>query len=93
MEITVNGLLIPTAFSPDGDGVNDKFAIRGLNFFKEVNLIVFNTMGQEVFTDDNYQSNWTGTDNKGNILPNDTYYIIMKFDYTKEYKGYVVIKR
>ena len=93
MTITVNGLLIPTGFSPDGDGVNDRFVIRGLNLEMNTSLMVFNTMGQTVFEDTNYKNNWSGLDNRGKELSNDTYYIILKFENLKEHKGYVIIKK
>src|SRR5690606_38042389 len=42
-------LLIPSAFSPNGDGVNDLFRIENLSFQKVTNFIIFNRYGQQVY--------------------------------------------
>jgi gliding motility-associated-like protein len=91
--VTVNGLLIPTGFSPDGDGINDSFIIRGLNTSKKASLMVYNTLGDQVYLNNNYTNNWNGKDDKGRELTNDTYYLIFKIENEKEYKGYVVLKK
>jgi gliding motility-associated-like protein len=49
-------LLIPTAFSPNGDGKNDRFRVANLSFQRLQEFRVFNRWGQEVFA---------ATDNKG----------------------------
>jgi flagellar hook assembly protein FlgD len=42
---------------------------------------------------DNYANNWDGRDDKGNPLPEDTYYYILQPENIKPIKGYLVIKR
>ena len=55
-----NGYAVPSAFSPNGDNLNDFFFIRG-GPFSEYDLRVFNSWGQQIFisTDQNVQ--WDGT--------------------------------
>lgn len=53
-------LHIPTAFSPDGDGINDVFLVRG-NGIKEYSINIFNQWGTKVFTSTNIQQSWDGT--------------------------------
>ncbi|PSJ72680.1 hypothetical protein C7N43_33045 [Sphingobacteriales bacterium UPWRP_1] len=43
-------LLIPNAFSPNGDGVNDVFRITGY-LVQEVSLTIYNRWGNKVFTE------------------------------------------
>lgn len=53
---------IPEAFSPNGDGVNDLFIIKGLKVYNSAHLIVFNRNGQVIFDsgDKGYKNNWNG---------------------------------
>lgn len=53
-------LHIPTAFSPDGDGINDVFLVRG-NGVKEYSINIFNQWGEKVFSSTNIQESWDGT--------------------------------
>lgn len=53
---------IPTAFTPNGDGLNDLFRIRGLQYQSIVDFKVFNRWGQTVYdykTGD--KQGWNGT--------------------------------
>lgn len=75
---------IPEAFSPNADGVNDVFFIKGLKVFDEAQLIVFNRNGQVVFDSGNgYKNDWAGTNNSsmpgiGSDLPEGLYYYVFK---------------
>ncbi len=52
-------LLLPTAFSPNGDGVNDKFRPANKNL-KKFNMQIFNRWGELVFETDNAKEGWDG---------------------------------
>ena len=55
-------LLIPTGFSPNGDGVNDEFkVVRSLNIDKLIEFAVFDRWGEKVFSTDNIDEGWDGT--------------------------------
>lgn len=53
---------VPNVFTPNGDGLNDYFMVRGINI-KELNLVVFNRYGEviERITDPKNKG-WDGTD-------------------------------
>jgi len=56
---------IPNAFSPDGDGVNDVFMVRGKGVARVKSFRVFNRFGQVVFERSNFNANdpangWNG---------------------------------
>lgn len=61
-KLSVSGtdLFIPNLFTPNGDGNNDVFEIRGLDLFYANNLVIVNRWGNEVYKSNNYQNNWTG---------------------------------
>ena len=91
---------IPEAFSPDGDGVNETFIIKGVENFPGNALIIFNRWGNEVYNVTEYDNSWSGTSTSklnvgGDKLPTGTYYYIFDTK-TEQYgvlKGYVYLKR
>jgi len=85
-------LHIPNSFSPNRDGTNDQFVIRGLP--ENSILMVFDRSGKKVFGSDNYQNDWNGRDMDGNILETGTYwYVLMVPDLINDYKGFVYLKK
>jgi gliding motility-associated-like protein len=68
--------VIPNAFSPNGDGVNDTWEIGYLNNYTGCTVEVFNRNGQAVFNSIGYSKNWDGT-YKGKPLPVGTYYYVI----------------
>ena len=76
--ITVNELIceppvvyIPNAFSPNGDGLNDQFHVRGTHI-REVDLKVYNRWGEKVFETQNPEQGWDATHN-GNPVESGVY--------------------
>jgi len=74
-KLSVSGqdLFIPTLFTPNGDGSNDVFEIRGLELFAENSLVIVNRWGNEVYRSNNYQNNWNGEG-----LNEGTYFYLLK---------------
>jgi gliding motility-associated-like protein len=62
---------LPNAFSPNSDGVNDILYVRS-NFIDDMELIIYNRWGQEVFRSKDQTVGWDGTFN-GEPLPPDAY--------------------
>ncbi len=72
--------IVPTIFTPNGDGVNDDFVVPCLatDRFPNNEVSIFNQWGDEVFNSSPYQNNWFGTYN-GEDLPVGTYYYVIEF--------------
>jgi gliding motility-associated-like protein len=69
---------VPNAFSPNGDGLNDAWVIKGLEKYPLSHVYVFNRWGNKVFEDKSgYLSPWDGNHN-GSELPTATYYYIVE---------------
>ncbi|MBK7337211.1 MAG: gliding motility-associated C-terminal domain-containing protein [Saprospirales bacterium] len=64
-------MFIPSGFSPNGDGKNDFFRVRG-NAVDEVYLAVYDRWGEKVFESFEASPGWDGT-HKGKVLPPDVY--------------------
>lgn len=69
---------VPSAFSPNGDGVNDQFKINISCFPAQFKMSIFNRYGQQVFETTDVFKGWDGT-YQGKILPLGTYYYIINY--------------
>ncbi len=87
---------MPNAFTPNGDGVNDKFGLLNANGLKDFVMKIYNRYGQVVYTSNNSNGKWDGNF-KGKTMPGGVYtwQIIYKngLDYTKWLKGTVLLLR
>lgn len=71
-------VLIPNAFTPNGDGEHDTWKIQGLDGFEEIHIVIFNRWGAIV--SERYDGqNWDGLLN-GKPLPTATYYYLIELD-------------
>ncbi|MDW8273673.1 MAG: gliding motility-associated C-terminal domain-containing protein [Chitinophagales bacterium] len=66
-------IFVPNTFTPNGDGLNDGFTIRGLGITKIKNFRIFDRWGKMVFAVENAPINstaamWYGTDMSGKEL-------------------------
>jgi gliding motility-associated-like protein len=68
--------IIPNAFSPNGDGINDTWMIKYLDAYPDCTVDVYDRQGQRVFYSVGYRKQWDGRLN-GNPLPIGTYYYII----------------
>lgn len=88
--------MVPNAFSPNGDGINDVFRIAGTTYQKIREFNIFNRLGQRIFSTMDPRSGWDGSQ-KGIPCDAGTYYYLIKLDYpdgtTKTYKGDVTLVR
>ena len=77
-------ILAPTGFSPNGDGTNDFFRVRGLGTdLDEFKMMIFNRWGEVVFKTNDSQEFWNGKKfNTGNEMPEDTYIWQASLKYT-----------
>lgn len=66
----------PNAFTPNGDGIHDRWEIPYLSDYKEATIAVFNRYGQQVYRANGYTTPWDGKSN-GKDLPAGTYYYII----------------
>jgi gliding motility-associated-like protein len=66
-------------FTPNGDGFNDTWIIRGIERFEDARVQVYSRWGQTVFTSLGYGSPWEGT-NRGKFLPAGAYYYVIELN-------------
>ena len=57
----IEPLYIPSAFSPNADGVNDSWIIPNISSFPKCEVVVFNRWGELIFYSQGYTQPWDGT--------------------------------
>lgn len=80
-----NPILIPNAFSPNGDGLNDIFRIENLKFEKLLAFQVFDRWGKLVFETTDPMRGWDGTVG-GKPANSDVYYYLIHLGYPDNYE-------
>lgn len=78
-------IILPEAFSPNNDGVNDYFEIPGIEEYPNSELTIFTRSGQKVYSCKNYKNDWGGSFSATNkikkeLIPTGTYYYVLKLD-------------
>jgi len=91
--ITVHDLVIQNLITPNMDGRNDYFVIRGLSTLGKTELVIFDRRGARVYKNLDYDNTWYGTDYDEKPLPDDTYFFVLKTENGKSISGYIVIRR
>jgi gliding motility-associated-like protein len=91
--ISVINFEIPTLITPNMDGRNDYFVLRGLSTLGKTELIIFDRRGIQVYRNTNYDNTWDGVDYNKKPLPDDTYFYIIRTANGKSFRGYIVIRR
>jgi gliding motility-associated-like protein len=94
VEIVPCDIEIPNIITPNGDGINDAFVIKNLQYHTNTILKIFNRWGNLVYETENYDNNWRGTKNNGTGLSEGTYFYILTLTTENEvFEGTVTIRR
>lgn len=86
---------LPNGFTPNGDGFNDFYVIKGIQGYPGNKVNIFNRWGNLVFSTQDYQNNWDGVSNDGNLLPDGTYFIVVDLNKegTDNVENYIDLRR
>jgi gliding motility-associated-like protein len=88
---TINSVCIfPNAITPNNDTFNDTFNLNGCDVDS---LKLFNRYGREVNSFTNYSDQWNGKNNKGESLPDGTYFYVAEIKGGTSKSGWVYIGR
>ena len=93
LKIVVQDFTIPTLITPNMDGKNDYFIIKGLDKLGKTELTIFDRAGAVVFKNSDYDNGWNGVDTNKKALPEDTYFYVIRSQNEKSFKGYIVLRR
>jgi len=85
-EVAQYEFFIPDGFSPNGDGVNDSFVIKNIEFlYPNYTLEIYNRYGNGMYKGDNNKPAWDGKNYEksgiaGGIAPNGVYFYVLHFN-------------
>lgn len=89
-KIDVINLFIPNVITPNGDGKNDRFVIRGIEFFGYSRLRIFNVDGQQLYDMQDYKNDWDA-----DKIGEGTYFYYLELTDSKSqkhvFKGYITV--
>ncbi|QZE13753.1 gliding motility-associated C-terminal domain-containing protein [Halosquirtibacter laminarini] len=95
-------LTVVRGFSPNNDGINDRFRVKAITACEKSEIHIYNRFGDLVYQNNRYgldgETSWwdgiaTEGQNKGSEVNPGTYYYILKTDKYPVKKGYVYISR
>ncbi len=80
-----DGFFISEGITPNGDGSNDVFIVRGIENYPDNEVTIVNRWGNVVFKQSGYtiyenEKVWKGTDESGGALSDGTYFYIIKLN-------------
>lgn len=96
VDLCLEGLTdpVPQIISPNDDGINDFLVIYNIDYFTENSLVIYNRWGNRVFSAKPYDNTWSGKSDKGEPLPDGTYFWVLDLgNGNKSESGYIVIHR
>lgn len=79
-------VLIPNAFTPNGDGINDTFYIERITLYPQNTLQIFTQEGQLIYQANGYKNQWYGIGADGMKVPQGFYYYKLTLKKLKETK-------
>ncbi len=93
-EQLISVLGVPKYFTPNGDGFNDTWNIKGANkdFYANSIIYIFDRYGKLIKQISPIGNGWDGTINE-NLAPADDYWYSIKIDDNRSSKGHFTLKR
>ncbi|MBO9672187.1 MAG: gliding motility-associated C-terminal domain-containing protein [Sphingobacteriaceae bacterium] len=82
-----------TVVTPNGDGYNDKFIIKNIDYYPNNTLKIFDKTGRILYTKHTYANDWDGTINGSPLAEGTYYYIIDLGTGIGTFKGFINIIR
>ena len=91
LDANICNAIIPTAFSPNGDGINDTWRIPMLAGYPQSKLLIYSRSGGKVYESIGYELPWNGS-HDGKPLPAGVYYyVILLTQESRKMSGSVAI--
>ncbi|WP_137305311.1 T9SS type B sorting domain-containing protein, partial [Lentimicrobium saccharophilum] len=94
-EPQIEDLVIYNGVSPNGDGMNDTWKIKGIEGFPDNEVKIFNRWGTKIWESRNYDNDgvaWDATNKRGDRVPDGTYYYILEIKDVKTFTGWIYVR-
>jgi gliding motility-associated-like protein len=95
ISVHLNEKIYPSnILTPDGNGENDVWIVKNIEAYPNCEVHIFDCRGLEVYYTVNYQNNWDGRNKSNDILPDGSYYYVIRFQTSGTvYKGVITLLR
>ncbi|WP_293890125.1 gliding motility-associated C-terminal domain-containing protein [Flavobacterium sp.] len=90
IDVVRNICFIPNVITPNNDNTNENLDLTG---FEVTKLEIYNRWGRKVYEKNNYLNEWHGQNMSGGILPDSTYYYIIKLSTEEIKNGWIFLNR
>jgi gliding motility-associated-like protein len=95
--LTINAvppsIVVPNAFTPNNDGVNDTWGLKNMESFPQNRVDIYNRYGERVYSSNGYAVPWDGRRNGAPLPVGAYYYVINPNNGSKIISGSVTIIR
>ncbi len=86
-------LVANNIITPNGDGKNDTWVIKNIDYYPNNTVKVFDKAGRMVFSKQTYTNDWNGTYNNSPLSQGTYYYVVDFGSGLGLFKGYITIIR
>ncbi len=78
----LNKIVIPNVFTPNSDGINDRWTVPYAGLFPELEIIIYNRWGYPIWEGKGSDAHrgWDGNNSRGTPYPVGTYYYVVKYN-------------
>ncbi|MEA3495876.1 MAG: PKD domain-containing protein [Bacteroidota bacterium] len=87
---TVKRFKAVDVFTPNGDGINDRWIIEDIDAYKPCKLTIYNRYGDVLYSTNDYKNDWNGKYD-GELLREGAYYYILETNDDRIIKGSISI--
>lgn len=84
-----HNLFVPSAFTPNGDGINDTFGPESVETY-EYEFIIYNRWGGKIYEGKNVHDRWDGTDN-GHKVTSGLYVYYLQYSVVDMYSNRLIV--
>jgi gliding motility-associated-like protein len=91
----ISDLFIFNGISPNGDGNNDFWKIKGIENYPDNKVTIYNRWGDVIRKISGYNNStrsWDGTNEDGKLMPNGTYFYVLEIKDMGIRKGWILIR-
>jgi gliding motility-associated-like protein len=92
---SLDDLYVFNGVSPNGDGNNDTWKVRGIEKYPDNTVMIFNRWGDKIREFANYNNttrSWNGSNEQGELLPDGTYFYILDIKNVGVLKGWIYVR-
>ncbi len=89
-EFNATEIQITNSITPNGDGINDYFEIKGIERLYDYQLSIYDQLGRTVYRSKDYKNDWNGSYQNGQVM-NSVYFYVLELEDGKRLTGSVLV--